>query len=35
MPLGFKVAACSITINETIVKYRVPIVSATQDIPLD
>ena len=32
IPLGFKVAACDIAINETIVKYGVPIGSATQDI---
>jgi hypothetical protein len=34
IPLGFKVAACSIAINETIIKYGVPIGSATQDISL-
>ena len=34
IPLGFKVAACNIAINETIVKYGVPIGSATQDISL-
>ena len=32
IPLGFKVAACNIAINETIVKYGVPIGSATRDI---
>jgi altronate dehydratase small subunit len=32
IPLGFKIAACDIAINETIVKYGVPIGSATQDI---
>jgi altronate dehydratase small subunit len=32
IPLGFKVAACDIAINETIVKYGVPIGSATRDI---
>ena len=32
IPLGFKVAACNIAMNETIVKYGVPIGSATQDI---
>ena len=32
IPLGFKVAACNIAINETIVKYGVPIGSATQNI---
>jgi SAF domain len=32
IPLGFKVAACHIAINETIVKYGVPIGSATQNI---
>ena len=32
IPLGFKVAARDIAINETIVKYGVPIGSATQDI---
>jgi hypothetical protein len=32
VPLGFKVAACNIAINETIVKYGVPIGSATRDI---
>jgi hypothetical protein len=34
VPLGFKVAACNIAINETIVKYGVPIGSATRDIAL-
>ena len=34
IPLGFKVAACNIAINETIVKYGVPIGSATRDIVL-
>jgi altronate dehydratase small subunit len=34
IPLGFKVAACNIAINETIVKYGVPIGSATQHISL-
>ncbi len=34
IPLGFKVAACNIAINETIVKYGVPIGSATRDISL-
>ena len=32
IPLGFKVAACNIAISETIVKYGVPIGSATRDI---
>jgi len=32
IPLGFKVAACNVAINETIVKYGVPIGSATRDI---
>jgi hypothetical protein len=34
IPLGFKIAACNIAINETIVKYGVPIGSATRDISL-
>ena len=34
IPLGFKVAACNIAMNETIVKYGVPIGSATRDIAL-
>jgi hypothetical protein len=34
IPLGFKVAACHIAMNETIVKYGVPIGSATRDIAL-
>jgi SAF domain len=34
IPLGFKVAACNIGIHETIVKYGVPIGSATRDIAL-
>jgi altronate dehydratase small subunit len=34
IPLGFKVAANNIAINETIVKYGVPIGSATRDIAL-
>jgi altronate dehydratase small subunit len=32
IPLGFKIAACNIAINETIVKYGVSIGSATRDI---
>lgn len=34
IPLGFKIAACNIAIQETIVKYGVPIGSATRDIAL-
>jgi len=34
IPLGFKIAACNIAIGETIVKYGVPIGSATRDISL-
>jgi SAF domain len=34
IPLGFKLAARDIAINETIVKYGVPIGSATRDIAL-
>jgi hypothetical protein len=34
IPLGFKIAACNIAMNETIVKYGVPIGSATRDIAL-
>ena len=34
IPLGFKVAACNIAINENIIKYGVPIGSATQDITM-
>jgi hypothetical protein len=32
IPLGFKLAACNIAIHETVVKYGVPIGSATRDI---
>lgn len=32
IPLGFKLAACLIAIHETVVKYGVPIGSATRDI---
>lgn len=34
IPLGFKIAARNIGINETIVKYGVPIGSATRNITL-
>jgi hypothetical protein len=32
IPLGFKIASCNIAISETIVKYGVPIGSATRNI---
>ena len=34
IPLGFKIASSNIAIDETIVKYGVPIGSATRDIAL-
>jgi altronate dehydratase small subunit len=34
IPLGFKIAARDISINETIVKYGVPIGSATKKIAI-
>jgi hypothetical protein len=34
IPLGFKIAVCNIAIHEIIVKYGVPIGSATRDIAL-
>lgn len=32
IPLGFKIASCDIAVNQSIVKYGVPIGSATRDI---
>jgi hypothetical protein len=34
IPLGFKIASCDIPMNQAIVKYGVPIGSATRDIVL-
>jgi altronate hydrolase len=34
IPLGFKIAGCNIATNESTVKYRVSIGSATRDIVL-
>ncbi len=34
IPLGFKIAGCSIPTNESIIKYGVSIGSATRDIVL-
>jgi altronate dehydratase small subunit len=34
IPLGFKIASCDIAANETIVKYGVPIGSATRNIAI-
>ena len=34
IPLGFKIAGCSIATNESIIKYGVSIGSATRDIAL-
>ena len=34
IPLGFKIAGCNISINESVIKYGVSIGSATRDIVL-
>jgi altronate dehydratase small subunit len=34
IPLGFKLAACNVSLNDKIVKYGVPIGSATRDIAI-
>jgi SAF domain len=34
IPLGFKIAACNIDTNESIIKYGAPVGSATRDIAL-
>jgi altronate dehydratase small subunit len=34
IPLGFKLASCNLSVNDKIVKYGVPIGSATRDIAI-